>query len=67
MQLEVTNQEADYLVQVLLTRPLGEAYTLFESVRGQIAQQATQAGAGAANVVRMAPVPQQGGEGLQAP
>lgn len=42
MQIEVSSQEADYLMQVLLQRPLGEAYALFESIKAQMAQQVDQ-------------------------
>lgn len=36
MNIDLTNQEIDYVLQVLTQRPLGEALPLFEKVRGQV-------------------------------
>lgn len=51
MNIDLTNQEIDYVLQVLTQRPLGEALPLFEKVRAQVHQQAQQQQAGSVHEI----------------
>jgi hypothetical protein len=39
VQIELTKEEADYVINALATRPYGEVFRLLEKIVGQVKQQ----------------------------